>query len=761
MRIDEELRKPELKLVADTDADANVDASGTPLELVELNPEPAAAEPVEPDSAPEPAAPVGEPAPAPVPEPEPEPELEAKPAPPTFGGVPMADADLVNTKVKSHLIAFGRYALEEAENHKVPLAVFLTLLIFPKLLLVWVPLALTWSVFEFLHRRLPPPLQKRAEAMVPQTVRNSKVARDLMEGLVQVRPFMLGALYIFCIPFALVWMFTHWVMKLFGLKLETPARYQAKDERIAFHIGSRKSDDEEESNFFHSPAFAIVAMLVMACGLPAAITYLLYQHLGIDALLGHPSADPRFFKSFVFGQLYIYGVAVCISIFFLRSWFVFPLNFLNDEETIEIDGRGVQRRRHGWLMPALTWNCPWAGADSLDWENIKAIHYENTARPLYPLPKESFPENSFFYAVMNKLAAISDGITKQADRPDYVIFSTARAKGAVGSKLRLNLQHLDGDQRAHLFYAIRNWAPDVLVDEEAQQSLLGSTVLQAPQYTQLWFQLLADDMQVKHAGLLSPGDKLRDGTITVSQRLASGGQANVYSAVTADGDELVLKEFILSTSDAVGALVESAAEFETETTLLSAIQHDRIVRMLDFFASSRRLYIVLEKVKGSSLRQLVKGEHGPLSEKQTIDIALQVCEALQYLHRQEPAVVHRDIAPDNIMFSEEEGVKLIDFSLAAARKVRQTTSTMGKHSYAPPEQFREQPCPQSDIYALGATMYFLLTGEDPKPITVSDVCEKRPDVGEKLAAIIKQATAFNVEDRYASVQWLQLELEAL
>lgn len=86
---------------------------------------------------------------------------------------------------------------------------------------------------------------------------------------------------------------------------------------------------------------------------------------------------------------------------------------------------------------------------------------------------------------------------------------------------------------------------------------------------------------------------------------------------------------------------------------------------------------------------------------------------------------------------------------------------MGKHSYAPPEQFRGQPCPQSDIYALGATMYFLLTGEDPKPITSSDVAAKRSDISSQLDGIIKRATAFSLEDRYPAVEWLMLDLEAV
>lgn len=733
-------------LISDAPPEPQSDAQSEPLEPLPQQP---ALEALVPDATPD-ATPE---------------ETEASRAAKCLNALLLWPDKVVNFDKKKTFKAAVSVLIAELDRIKVPLsclAVLMILLLYaPKLLLLWVPLALIWSATEELHRRLPLPMQARVSKLIPEKVRDSYIVHELSEGIAQVRPFIMVSLYLFCVPLAMIMISGHWILKHCGFKLDPMFSVKTSDDHILLNFKKAKTDEEEESNFFHSPAFNVVTMLFVACGIPAAIAMLTYQHFGVDAALGLSGEDAAGVKEFLSSRLYLMGLGCCLAVLIIRGWFVFPFNFIDTGHTIELNARHLHRRMNGWVEQVLFWNCPWQGTDSIAWADMKTVRYENNKRPLYPLPLGPFEPNSLFYIVMNKLAAFADGITKQSEKPELLHFSTVADPNGCGSKITVNLSHLDGEQRARLFYAIRKFAPHLVVDEEAQGKLLGSGVMHAPQYTQLWFDLLTDDMLVKRAGLLNPGDTLRDGALTVERRLASGGQANIYEAVDADGKNVVLKEFILSTSDAVGALLESAGEFETETALLSILQHERIVRMHDFFAADRRLYIVLEKIDGSSLRQLVKGEHGVFSEDETITVALQVCDVLSYLHGQDLPIVHRDIAPDNIIFDEAAGAKVIDFSLAAAKKVRRTTSTMGKHSYAPPEQIREQPCPQSDIYALGATMYFLLTGEDPKPITVCDVQSKRPDISERLAQIIKHATAFELTDRYADVKWLKLDLEEL
>jgi serine/threonine protein kinase len=96
-----------------------------------------------------------------------------------------------------------------------------------------------------------------------------------------------------------------------------------------------------------------------------------------------------------------------------------------------------------------------------------------------------------------------------------------------------------------------------------------------------------------------------------------------------------------------------------------------------------------------------------------------MCDILKYLHSQEPPVVHRDFTPDNIILQPDGRLKLIDFSVAQHKKDPNSSDCGGKHSYTPPEQFRGAASPQSDRYALGATLYFLATGIYPVPISTS------------------------------------------
>jgi len=675
---------------------------------------------------------------------------------------------------------------DELRDHAVPLAILLGLLLFPKLLIIWIPTVLLWSGCEAVYRRLTPTGQQRLKQTIPPRWIASKVFRELRDGMGQIRPFILASLYLCCVPVAVVWMSIHWLRSL--NRDSKPKQSTCSEDLVSFLVNKRQPE-EDQSNFFHSPAFAVTCLFLFGSGLPALLTYGLYQSLGIDAILGFPSHDPAFQRIFVTKGLYFFSIAWCACVLFMRSWFIFPLNFVGDEQTVELNEHGIRRHDHSWFSQVLTCNNPGAGAPSLQWQTVTALRMDLSTSPFYPLPKSAFPADSFLYTVLNKLALLVDGVTQAARRDKYIYFTTDavesnncrriddvevcqmpldlpniicnefRAGSGFARSIRLKLSDLDADERARLYYAVRKWAPHVVIDQVVQENIIGSAALHAPCYTQLWFELLTDKMRVKRTGLLPPGTALHDGALTVKEHISSGGQANIYAANRSDGSEVVLKEYILSTSNAVGALVESAGEFETEASLLSSLEHPRIVKMHDCFAEDRRLYIVLEKVEGMSLRQRVKSQ-GRLEPEEVAVLAIEVCDVLEYLQAKQPPVVHRDIAPDNLMFNKEHGVKVIDFSVAAAKISRRTTSTMGKHSYAPPEQFREQPCPQSDIYALGATMFFLLTGEDPKPISVSDVRSKREDVPEKLVSIIRQATAFSLEDRFSSASWLKLELEA-
>jgi serine/threonine-protein kinase len=105
-------------------------------------------------------------------------------------------------------------------------------------------------------------------------------------------------------------------------------------------------------------------------------------------------------------------------------------------------------------------------------------------------------------------------------------------------------------------------------------------------------------------------------------------------------------------------------------------------------------------------------------------------------------------------------LKLIDFSVAQQLS-GERSDCAGKHAYTPPEQFRGEACPQSDIYALGATLYFLLTGKEPEPISKLSVRKEGINISSQLDLIIEKCTELDLENRYQSIAWLRTDLAAL
>lgn len=166
--------------------------------------------------------------------------------------------------------------------------------------------------------------------------------------------------------------------------------------------------------------------------------------------------------------------------------------------------------------------------------------------------------------------------------------------------------------------------------------------------------------------------------------------------------------------------------------------------MKDNFIEDHRFYLVLEHAQGDSLRKLID-ESGPMSNMETMELAVQLLGILSHLHTMSPPVIHRDFTPENIIIAEDGTPKLIDFNVARQSESTATRTVVGKHSYLPPEQFRGKACPQSDIYALGATLFFALTGEDPEPISASKPRDKSLTVDSHLDNIIFRATQLSTD----------------
>lgn len=184
------------------------------------------------------------------------------------------------------------------------------------------------------------------------------------------------------------------------------------------------------------------------------------------------------------------------------------------------------------------------------------------------------------------------------------------------------------------------------------------------------------------------------------------------------------------------------------------------MKLYDVFVENGRAYLVLEYVNGKSLRQLVE-EIGPYNSSAAVDAGLQLCNILKYLHNQSPPVVHRDFSPENLLVSLSNTIKLIDFTVAIEEVPGTSYTVAGKQAYIAPEQFRGKPCHQSDIYSLGAVLYFILTGANPKPLSCSDPRQRRDGLSDALCMIVQRCTALDLRERYTSVESVEDDLRRL
>lgn len=204
------------------------------------------------------------------------------------------------------------------------------------------------------------------------------------------------------------------------------------------------------------------------------------------------------------------------------------------------------------------------------------------------------------------------------------------------------------------------------------------------------------------------------GSYQVLRTLGRGGMGTTYLAwdrqrtVKNAPMLLVLKEM-----NADMARIAKARElFEREARILKSLEHPGIPKYYDFFVENNHKYIVMELIHGHNLEQFVN-QRGATDPERTIRWMIQVCNILEYLHNLEPPLIHRDIKPANLILRNlDSRLMLLDFG--AVKELGTALETrIGVEGYSAPEQYRGKPCPQSDIYGVGTTIIFLLTGKAP------------------------------------------------
>src|SRR5579885_2633814 len=199
---------------------------------------------------------------------------------------------------------------------------------------------------------------------------------------------------------------------------------------------------------------------------------------------------------------------------------------------------------------------------------------------------------------------------------------------------------------------------------------------------------------------------------------------------------------------------EANEYFFREADTLAQLRHPAIPAISDRFDHANRHYLVMEYVEGRNLEEEMAALGRPLDEGVVIDIARQLCEVLGYLHSFTPPIVYRDMKPSNVMLTPRGKVMLIDFGIARLFKVASKGTMIGTLGFAPPEQYQGQVDPRSDIYSLGATLHYILSGRDPEkfpPFSFPPIASLRPGISANLAGAIDRALSYKVEGRPQSV----------
>lgn len=194
--------------------------------------------------------------------------------------------------------------------------------------------------------------------------------------------------------------------------------------------------------------------------------------------------------------------------------------------------------------------------------------------------------------------------------------------------------------------------------------------------------------------------------------------------------------------------------FNREADVLSTLEHPNIVHILDYFEENGNYFLVMEYIEGMDLHNVLKQRQMPFTEEQVLPWARQICEVLEYLHNHEPPIIYRDLKPSNIMIDVKGRVKLVDFGIARHHDEDGDYTHVVSPGYSPPEQYRGYADRRSDIYALGATLHYLLTGHDPIALHTSCPRDVSDDVSLRTSAVIEKATQQDPDDRYSTARAL-------
>lgn len=454
-----------------------------------------------------------------------------------------------------------------------------------------------------------------------------------------------------------------------------------------------------------------------------------------------------------------------------RRWFILPViifllmlycifesqYFFYNLELVALLAKSVHAFFIPWLssLVVLAIGCAFYLYRRKQYRRLKILEVSERGVTLGRL-KDQASEAVDFLITWKEITSVTETATSSAKQPSLTI------KSKLNISFKLTHENAFGwVKREDLIDGLLRWAPQA----ELQMVLpLEQETSKQLSYTSLWLENFECTGRRKRLGPLEDGDKLNDNQYQVIRQIGEGGQGKAYVARVLDKtlphssvEEVILKEYVLP--NMLSALRDLGRNYSDEAMILSKLDHPNIVKIFDSFEEDYRGYLVLEYVKGASMRTQVESS-GLCPERFAIEIAMKLSEVLAYMHEQTPPIIHGDVTPENIMV-HKGAIKLIDFTVAHPYRGERKTRLVGKRGYIAHEQFKGLTLPQSDLYSLGCTLYFILSGKEAEDTESLSLIDIGAPVSEGMSKIVSKCMQDNLENRYASANELRADLMQL
>jgi serine/threonine-protein kinase len=271
-----------------------------------------------------------------------------------------------------------------------------------------------------------------------------------------------------------------------------------------------------------------------------------------------------------------------------------------------------------------------------------------------------------------------------------------------------------------------------------------------------------------------PGQVLRDRYI-IREIIGRGGMGSIFLAEDnrLPGRLCALKQVRHDQDMPDNLRIQTREQFYREASVLARLDHPNLPKVSDYFSHSDCDYLVMDFIPGDDLKVLMDQSRRQgkfLDQDEVLHWAAQICDALEYLHTQEPPVIHRDIKPSNLKLTPNRLVKLVDFGLVKQMAPEELTITViqgrGTALYTPLEQYggdAGHTDTRSDIYALGATLYHMLTNQPPmeakqrflRPGELPSIREFNPEVDPHIDEAILWAMSLHPDQRPQDIRTFQ------